>query len=137
MAPPVAKDSWSQLEGHRTLPELLRELEAAADLATAKTKLTELRDVLEPHFAMEERSGGFFEELRDVQPCNVPRIKELTEEHGVILARTDSLLDDMGTSSFDQSIAEISKLCATIRAHDESEHQLFLDSYLIDHGGGS
>ena len=137
MAPPVAKESWSQVEGHQQLPELLRQLEAVTDLDAAKAKLVELRDVLEPHFALEERPGGFFDELRDVQPGNVPRIKELTEEHGVILGQTDALLEELGGSSFDLAVPEIAKLCAAIRAHDEVEHKLFLDSYLVDHGGGS
>jgi len=132
----IANDSFNKLEAHQRIPRMISDFQTVTELADAKTQLTELRDVLVAHFAEEEEAGGFFDELRDVQPGNVPKIKELVEEHGTLLGQADSLRADLDSGTLEGLQPRIVELCEALREHHKCEHQLFLDSYLVDHGEG-
>jgi len=122
-------ESYSDLDGHTRIPELLNELEAATTaVADARRTLTSLRDELKGHFELEERPGGFFEGLRNARPDNQPKVKKLTDEHGVILENVHGLLGDLEGGKLEEALGRIKALCKTIRDHDESEYKLYTES---------
>ena len=122
-------ETYDDLDGHTRIPELLNELEAATTaVADARRTLASLRDELKGHFELEERPGGFFEGLRNARPGNEPRVKKLTDEHGVILENVHALLGDLEGGQLEEALGRIKELCKTIRDHDENEYKLFTES---------
>ncbi len=121
------------------VPSLLTELETAKDPQRLKALLVGLQTILVAHFADEESPDGLFEEISDVSPACVPHLKGLASQHKAIRKRLDALLEtlDAGDALPAEFASDLAELVTLVQAHGEEENHLFLDSHLVDYGGGS
>lgn len=134
------------LAQHRELHDRLVEARAAfigtaggpTAAATARRRVTDLREYLARHFAQEER-GGFLEESLARMPRLSRAVREVLGEHPALLADIDGLLErlaarDIGTEAWRQAGRDFEAFASRLLAHERNENAVVQEGYNEDLG---
>jgi hypothetical protein len=129
---------------HDTLRNQLDVIKDATTRTALLRLLLPLHEMLREHFAVEERLGGFYEDLLAHDPSMAHDLDALRDEHRVILDECDSLCqqlkDQMSGEQAVEEIADDTKrdlaaLLDRLRRHEHKESVMIGDAYYSDEGG--
>jgi hypothetical protein len=134
------------LAQHRELHDLLVETRAAflgspggpPAVATARDRLTALRDYLARHFAQEEE-GGYLEESLARLPRLSGAVREVLAEHPGLLGELDGLLErlaarDSEGEAWRQAGRDFEAFASHLLAHERNENAVLEEGYNEDLG---
>lgn len=102
--------------------------------------LTEFRDHLRSHFALEE-DAGYLADVLAAAPELARQVQSLQQEHCTLAATLDRLISTVGGSSADghQVVAEhqlFHELISKIKAHEHAENSLVMEAVDREIGAG-
>ena len=129
---------------HDTLRDQLDVIKDATTRTALLRLLLPLHEMLQEHFAVEERFDGFYEDLLAHHPSMAHDLDALRDEHQVILDECDSLCqqlkDQMRSEQSVEEIADDTKrnlvaLLDRLRRHEGKESVMIGDAYYTDEGG--
>lgn len=127
-ANPHLKDVLADIsEEHQHIVALMNRLKEPCPIDRLQLLLNELHSTLMSHFAHEQYPGGFYEYLGTLHPEHHGALRELVDDHNVILSTVRGLLerarlgDPQGTSGIAQEVADLAK---RIEAHELRERDL-------------
>jgi len=134
------KPSLSQIaDEHRHLRETLERVEQATDLTALIPLLEDLRNQLEQHFAEEEAPGGLADAVGESRPRYQRHLDKLFKEHKSMLAATASIMERAqrvidGLKA--EILRDVRQLGHDLRAHEQTETELLMESVYSDIGSG-
>jgi len=124
---------------HHTLRGLVRRVDEHRDLHTMIPLLTELRKLLEDHFAHEEEADGMADLVRNTIPHRMESVDQLFDEHREFLSDTDLLIERV-QACLDGPMREVFErahtLATALHDHEARETELLSDAMYEDEGGG-
>lgn len=127
------------LEEHRRIQQVVRRVGEASDLVELLRRLDEFRAFIVPHFAEEEGSGGFFDQIRARAARHLDQVQQLEAEHGRLLDEIDRLADQ-ARACLAGPVAEVLRraglLARGLFDHEARETRLLVDTLYIDVGEG-
>lgn len=138
-SPPLAGAETQLLAEHQRIRDLLRAIEASADLPELLRRLAEARPVLAAHFLAEEAADGFYDWIRSLAPRQLGLVDCLQAEHRRFLAELDGLAERARAclaGPVAALLAEAQTLVGRVRAHEAREDELLLDALYTDLGHG-
>ncbi len=137
--PPLADAEAQLLAEHHRIRDLLRAIEASADLPELLRRLAEARPLLAAHFRAEEAADGFYDLVRSLAPRQLALLDCLQAEHRRFLAEIDGLAERVRAclaGPVAALLAEARTLAGRVRAHEAREDELLLDTLYTDLGHG-
>ena len=126
-------------EEHRKLRLAIDRVEQATDLRTLIPLLGGLHERLKEHFADEESPEGLARVVEESAPERLRHLEQLFEEHREFLAATISLMERtqallVGPEA--DILTEVQLLGRKLKAHENRETELMMDSVYFDIGSG-
>jgi hypothetical protein len=139
-----SQESWQEiLAEHDEIRQTLAAIESAGDPGELEAHLARLRRSLPPHFAREEISRALRELFLAQAPHQLARFEAVLGEHAAILATLGDLAATAaaavrrGQASVPEALRrELAAWVGRLRAHEECETQLILDTVHADLGAG-
>lgn len=116
--------SAQRLGGSPDLPELLRRLE-------------EFRALLTPHFQEEEKPDGFFDLIRTRSGRHLGRVRDLENEHRILVAAVDGLTaraQECLAGPVAEILRQAGDLARRLSEHEARENALLIDALYVDIG---
>jgi hypothetical protein len=104
-------------------------------------RLGAVREAFDEHVFVTEKPEGLYEEIMTISPRLAGKIKRLDEEHPVVLAEIDEMLerlDELDTQDVwppDVARDDINKLLGRIVRHRQRGADLVWEAYNVDIGG--
>ncbi len=124
---------------HRELRQTLDRIEQESDLTALIALLKDLYAQLDQHFAEEESEDGLSQTIGDASPQHSRRLEQLFDEHKAFLATTASIMD-RAQALLDGPkttiVRDAQHLADDLRAHEEAETEIVMDSIYSDIGSG-
>ncbi len=124
---------------HKDIRDVLTTLDQTSQLSDVLVLLRELKEVLIPHFAEEERPGGLYETVLTGAPRNAGQLDRLLAEHRELLVELEGLIEQIQlclAGPVAEAITRARTLQARLRAHEESEGSIVADALYQDLGVG-
>jgi len=131
-------------EEHHTLREQLDTIEAATTCTGLLGEMLVLPKMLVEHFAVEEQTGGLYEDLQKRRPVLTSQLNELRDEHKVILDEFDAIrLRLNGQIEAEEAVEaipesmrrDVSRWLERLRGHERKESSMIGEVYYTDEGG--
>lgn len=119
------------LEEHKALAEHFERLATTTELDGLDSALAGLLQTLPAHFAHEEETDGFFDQVLDRSPRYRDHVLRLIREHGE--------LNELISRVHDRVVAlraALHGLGKRLQAHEAVEQELLMDSIYTDLGEG-
>jgi iron-sulfur cluster repair protein YtfE (RIC family) len=140
LSPPPGLDETAQIMAeHELLKEALARLEVTRDVAVLAELLAELADLLDVHFAREERMDGIVRDVGTHAPHRVDALSAVLAEHNE-LRRAVSALVESARACLAGPIAAlyagVEALREALHSHEARENEIFLDAMYTDYGTG-
>ena len=112
------------VDDHQHLAELLRGLVCAGlSPVTMRTRLGDVRVVLNRHFAREEGVDGLFEIIRSKAPDRCLAVAALKDQHRHLLGELDELAGRHDCALHPELVEEF---VARLREHEKAESRLLI-----------
>jgi hypothetical protein len=129
---------WDRIQDfHRSMVDLLRDLETATDPARIREVVETLERSLPGHFQDEVAPGALFDELGARRPASASILEYLRKDHGEILDMVSAL--NRRLQALDPSDPRIQQgrraFLEKMRSHERIENRLVRDTYMLDEGG--
>jgi iron-sulfur cluster repair protein YtfE (RIC family) len=127
------------LAEHRTIREVLQQIENSKGLVELLELLKNLRAVLERHFMSEEAPQGFFDSIREMSSRQLAMLDRLEKEHGALLAEVDGVSERARaclTGAVAAILTEARALVRRLRVHETAEETMLIDTMYTDLGQG-
>jgi hypothetical protein len=124
---------------HPFVRQVIVWLRSAKDQEAQLVLLEDARSFLTRHFAVEESSGGFFDEVGRHAPRCARQVERLIREHREILAEIDNLRGMLAHSLQPAPLimrAALTGLAEKLLEHEQIEQTLYGEIHICDHGGG-
>lgn len=125
-------------QAHQKVTACLAEFESAGGAEAILESLEQLLELLPEHFARDEEGpDGAFAELRAIRPALDPQLALLEGEHQQILRELEALRSQSREAGHDDASIQAQRAACVrrIRAHEEAESRLALETYFLDEGG--
>ena len=124
-------------EAHQKIRQATGRLGSASDLRELLQHLHELRLQIAPHFTDEERPDGFFDLIRARSARHLGAVKQLENEHRVLLGAIDGLAEQARAclaGPVAHILKEAAELARLLHEHETREDALLGDALYIDIG---
>jgi hypothetical protein len=131
-------------EEHHSLREQLDAVAAATTCTALLQSLLPLSEMLQAHFALEEQSDGFYDDLEAHSPSMASELSALRDEHRVMLDEwallSRQLKERMDAERRVEAIGEdmkksVERSLDRLRRHEHRESVMIGDAYYTDEGG--
>jgi iron-sulfur cluster repair protein YtfE (RIC family) len=124
---------------HEMLKEVLGRLDGARDIGALAALLGDLEDLLEVHFAREERADGILRDVGARAPHRVDALAEVLSEHDELRRAAAELAQDARAcleGPIQALYDGVHELRARLQSHEARENEIFLDALYTDYGTG-
>jgi hypothetical protein len=114
-------------EEHRALRNLVGRLREVADATALVPLLEELHGALKEHFEHEEFPGGLYQSMGALGPRYAAQVRDLVDQHFLLLAAVRGLADQARRASPPASPAllrDAAALAEQLRTHEADENRL-------------